>query len=58
MRRSARTRCSSIDRKRGHADGAALFWILPRRRDPNLLRLLVTYQIIWDFLDCVNERGA
>jgi tetraprenyl-beta-curcumene synthase len=48
----------SIERKRGHADGAALFWILPRRRDPNLLRLLVRYQIIWDFLDCVNERAA
>jgi tetraprenyl-beta-curcumene synthase len=49
---------SSIERKRGHTDGAALFWILPRQRDPNLLRLLVAYEIIWDFLDCVNERGA
>jgi tetraprenyl-beta-curcumene synthase len=48
----------SIDRKRENADGAALFWILPRRRDPNLLRLLVAYQIIWDFLDSVSERGA
>jgi tetraprenyl-beta-curcumene synthase len=49
---------SSIKSKRGHADGAALFWILPRRRDLNLLRLLVAYQTIWDFLDTVNERGA
>jgi tetraprenyl-beta-curcumene synthase len=49
---------SSIERKRGHTDGAALFWILPRHRDLNLLRLLVAYEIIWDFLDCVNERGA
>jgi tetraprenyl-beta-curcumene synthase len=49
---------SSLDRKRGHTDGAALFWILPRRRDPGLLRLLVTYELIWDFLDCVNEHGA
>jgi tetraprenyl-beta-curcumene synthase len=49
---------SSIERKRGHADGAALFWILPRHRDLNLLRVLVTYQTIWDFLDSVNERGA
>jgi tetraprenyl-beta-curcumene synthase len=49
---------SSIGRKRGHADGAALFWILPRRRDNDLLRLLVAYQTIWDFLDTVNERGA
>ncbi len=49
---------SSIEHKRGHADGAALFWILPRRRNMNLLRVLVTYQVIWDFLDCVNESGA
>ncbi len=49
---------SSIEQKRGHTDGAALFWILPRRRDLNLLRLLVTYELIWDFLDCLNERGA
>lgn len=49
---------SSIERKRGHTDGAALFWILPRHRDLNLLRLLVNYEIIWDFLDSASERGA
>jgi tetraprenyl-beta-curcumene synthase len=49
---------SSIDRKRGHTDGAALFSILPADRDAKLLRLLVCYEIIWDFLDSVNERGA
>ncbi len=49
---------SAIASKRGHSDGAALFSILPCRRDPNLLRLLVAYQTIWDFLDTVNERGA
>lgn len=49
---------SSIEHKRGHTDGAALFWILPRRRNLDLLRLLVTYELIWDFLDCLNERGA
>ncbi|HEY1450943.1 MAG TPA: DUF2600 family protein [Solirubrobacteraceae bacterium] len=49
---------SSIAHKRGHTDGAALFWILPRHRDLNLLRLLVAYEMIWDFLDCVNERAA
>lgn len=48
----------SIERKRENADGAALFSILPRRRDHNLLRLLVAYQMIWDFLDSVSERGA
>jgi tetraprenyl-beta-curcumene synthase len=49
---------SSLDRKRGHTDGAALFCILPRSRDPSLLRLLVAYEIMWDYLDSVNERGA
>jgi tetraprenyl-beta-curcumene synthase len=49
---------TSLDSKRGHADGAALFAILPPRRDLNLIRLLVRYQTIWDFLDCVNERAA
>ncbi len=49
---------NSIEHKRGHTDGAALFWILPRHRNLDLLRLLVSYEIIWDFLDSVNERGA
>jgi tetraprenyl-beta-curcumene synthase len=48
----------SIERKRGHTDGAALFWILPHRHNLSLLRLLVAYQTIWDFLDNVSERGA
>ena len=48
----------SLGRKRDHAEGAALFWILPRSRDPRLLRLLVAYQTIWDFLDNVSERDA
>lgn len=42
--------------KRTHADGAALFSVLPRRRDCNLLRLLVTYETILDYLDEVSER--
>ena len=58
MRRSARTRSSALANKRGHTDGAAFFSILPRARDVTLLRLLVAYEIIWDFLDSVNERGA
>lgn len=49
---------SALAYKRGHIDGAALFWTIPRERDPNLLRLLVAYQIMWDFLDNVSERGA
>jgi tetraprenyl-beta-curcumene synthase len=46
----------SLDHKRGHADGAALFTILPRRRDRELLALLVAYETLVDFLDNVNER--
>ena len=46
----------SLDHKRGHADGAALFTILPRRREPGLLRLLVAYETMVDFLDNVSER--
>jgi tetraprenyl-beta-curcumene synthase len=48
----------AIVRKRAHADGAALFWTLPRRRHEGLLRLLVAYQTAWDFLDNTSERGA
>lgn len=46
----------SLATKRGHADGAALFTILPRGRNRELLALLVAYETIVDFLDCVSER--
>lgn len=48
---------SALDSKRGHAAGAGLFATLPRRRDRNLLRLLVAYETIWDFLDTTSERA-
>lgn len=48
----------ALDHKRGHTDGAALFWTLPPRRDPELLRLLVRYELLQDFLDCASERRA
>jgi tetraprenyl-beta-curcumene synthase len=48
----------ALAEKRTHAHGAALFWTLPQRRNPHLLRLLVAYELIWDFLDNVNERAA
>jgi tetraprenyl-beta-curcumene synthase len=48
----------ALAEQRTHIDGAALFSILPRARDPSLLRLLVAYEAIWDFLDNVNERSA
>ena len=46
----------SLDHKRGHADGAALFTILPQRRNRELLTLLVAYETLVDFLDNVSER--
>ncbi len=48
----------ALQRKRGQSDGAALFSILPRSRNRSYLRLLVAYQITWDYLDSVSERGA
>jgi len=46
----------SLARKRGQTDGAALFTILPRAANRDLLRAVVSYQILWDFLDTVSER--
>lgn len=48
----------ALGHKRGHTDGAALFCILPQARSTTLLRLLVAYEIMWDFLDSVNEKGS
>lgn len=49
---------AAITRKRANIDGAALFWTIPRTRSLALLRLLVTYEILADYLDCTSERGA
>jgi tetraprenyl-beta-curcumene synthase len=49
---------SAIDHKRGHTDGAALFWTLPTARELGLLRLLVTFEVIYDYLDNVSEHAA
>jgi cytochrome P450 len=48
----------SLIRKRDNVEGASLFSILPKSRDDCLLILLVAYQVMWDFLDSVSERGA
>jgi tetraprenyl-beta-curcumene synthase len=48
----------ALHQKRGQSEGAALFSVLPRRRNRSYLRLLVAYQIIWDYLDSVNERSV
>jgi len=49
---------ASLREKRDQAYGAAFFWILPARRHTALLRLLVAYQTLWDFLDTVSEQIA
>ncbi len=49
---------AAIENKRANIDGAALFWTLPRVRSRELLRLLVAYEILADFLDCTSERAA
>lgn len=49
---------NALARKRGNTNGAALFWTIARARSRPLLRLLVAYQALWDFLDNINERGA
>lgn len=46
------------DEKRVLVDGAALFWTLPRRRRPELLRLLVAFQTLANYLDNASERAA
>lgn len=48
----------AIIRKHDNAEGAALFTLLPKRRNRDLLKLLVAYQVMWDFLDSASERGA
>jgi cytochrome P450 len=48
----------AIEHKRDNVEGASLFSILPKHRDGSLLRLLVAYQVLWDFLDSTSERGA
>ncbi|HEY5195255.1 MAG TPA: DUF2600 family protein [Solirubrobacteraceae bacterium] len=48
----------ALEHKRPNTDGAALLWIVPAQRSPRLLRLLVAYEIMGDFLDSTVERGA
>jgi tetraprenyl-beta-curcumene synthase len=48
----------ALEYKRPNTDGAALLWTLPERRYPGLLRLIVAYEIMGDFLDSTVERGA
>ncbi|HSZ14600.1 MAG TPA: DUF2600 family protein [Solirubrobacteraceae bacterium] len=43
--------------RRGNIHGAALFSILASGRSMTLLRLLVAYQVMWDFLDSASESA-
>ena len=47
---------SALSSKRFNPEGAALFAVLPRRRDSGLVRLLVAFQVLLDFLDSASER--
>jgi tetraprenyl-beta-curcumene synthase len=48
----------ALERKRTHIVGAGLFSILPGHRDRSLLRVLVAYEIMLEFLDNAHERAA
>jgi tetraprenyl-beta-curcumene synthase len=48
----------ALGSKRLNIDGAALFWTIPRARSRELLRLLVAFEVLADYLDCTSERGA
>lgn len=46
----------TLRRERLNTEGAALFATLPRQRHGPLLRLLVAFQILLDYLDTVGEQ--
>lgn len=48
----------ALNNKRLNIEGAALFAVLAPQRDIHLLRLLVAFQVLLDFLDSVSERPA
>jgi tetraprenyl-beta-curcumene synthase len=47
---------TTLASERFNLEGAALFAALPQRRNPDLLRLLVALEVIWDYLDTVSEH--
>ncbi|MHB1835218.1 MAG: DUF2600 family protein, partial [Solirubrobacteraceae bacterium] len=56
-----RLRADAVDgltAKRPHLDGAALFAVLPRKRSPALLRALVSFEAILEYLDNAHERAS
>jgi len=49
---------ATLEHKLTHIMGAGLFSILPAERDRPLLRTLVAYEIILEYLDVMHERAA
>jgi tetraprenyl-beta-curcumene synthase len=49
---------ATLASERLNSEGAALFAVLPRRRNEALVRLLVAYQTALDYLDTVTERPS
>lgn len=48
----------ALREKRRHAEGAAAFAILaPRSRRPGVIRFLVAFQAMYDYLDTISENG-
>jgi tetraprenyl-beta-curcumene synthase len=47
---------NALDSKRFNPEGAALFAVLSPRRNRDLLRLLVAFQVLLDYLDSASER--
>lgn len=46
---------TSLRTKRSLVEGAARFWNIPSRADPALLRVLVAFEVMADFLDLRSE---
>lgn len=48
---------ASLDDKRRHAEGAAAFAVLsPRAERTRVVRLLVAFQVMYDYLDTISEQ--
>lgn len=47
---------AALSEKRLNIEGAAFFAVLAPRKDGHLVRLLVAYQVLLDFLDSLSER--
>lgn len=47
----------SLTDKRSLTEGAARFWEVPRHRSKRLVKVLVAFQILANFLDTVSELG-